>query len=325
MRKTLSFLALALAVFVAAANLTKAQSIMDGLRLETLHISTNREVTLRIPGETNRLIRLDVCDHVSDWERMTTLQGTGVLSHVDSATPFKEQRFYRAEQLFDTNIIAGDHLSTTNGEILVRPVNHASFVLQWNDMMIYNDPVTATRFRPFPKANLILVSHEHGDHFDASAINTVRSTNFVIVGPRSVFNGLSTVLRSNTVVLTNGASAVVLGIEIQAVPAYNANHTKGAGNGYILTIGGKRIYISGDTGDQAEIRALADIDVAFLCMNTPFTMSVTSAANVLKNIKPAVVYPYHFRNDNGTFANFVTLKRLLGTEDKIDVRVRKWY
>ena len=116
----------------------------------------------------------------------------------------------------------------------------------------------------------------------------------------------------------------MLGVNIQAVAAYNANHTRGACNGYVLTIGGKRIYISGDTGDQPEIRALPNIDTAFLCMNLPFTMSVTNATNCIRAMQPKVVYPYHY-NENGVRTNAETFKRWLGTDLGIEVRLRKWY
>jgi L-ascorbate metabolism protein UlaG (beta-lactamase superfamily) len=192
--------------------------------------------------------------------------------------------------------------------------------------MIYNDPVGgATPYAGLPKADLILVSHSHGDHFDSATLNTVRGPSAVIIAPQAVFNSLSTTLKALTTVLTNGASANVIGLTIEAVPAYNANHPKGAGNGYVLTLGGKRIYMSGDTGNIAEMRALQDIDVAFVCMNLPFTMSVNDAATAVRAFRPKVVYPYHFRNQDGSQSSLTTFKRLVGADLGIEVRVRKWY
>src|SRR5262249_46951773 len=98
----------------------------------------------------------------------------------------------------------------------------------------------------------------------------------------------------------------------------------GFGNGYVLTIGGKRIYISGDTGNSAEIRSIPNIDVAFLCMNLPFTMTVKDATNVVTEMQPKVVYPYHYQ-ENGATANAASFKRLLRTDLGIEVRLRKWY
>jgi L-ascorbate metabolism protein UlaG (beta-lactamase superfamily) len=136
---------------------------------------------------------------------------------------------------------------------------------------------------------------------------------------------MASTFRNNTIVLTNGASTNVLGIHIEAVPAYNANHALGSGNGYVLTIGGKRLYMAGDTGNTPEMRALTNIDVAFLCMNLPFTMSVSDATNAVRAFRPKVVYPYHYRNQGGDTANAATFKQWLGTDLGVEVRLRKWY
>jgi L-ascorbate metabolism protein UlaG (beta-lactamase superfamily) len=116
-----------------------------------------------------------------------------------------------------------------------------------------------------------------------------------------------------------------MGMTIEAVPAYNDNHPRGNGNGYVVTIGGKRIYISGDTGNTPEMRALPNIDVAFLCVNLPFTMSVTDAAGALRAFRPRVVYPYHYRNSGGTFSDLEALRQMIGTDLGIELRARRWY
>jgi L-ascorbate metabolism protein UlaG (beta-lactamase superfamily) len=124
-------------------------------------------------------------------------------------------------------------------------------------------------------------------------------------------------------VLTNGAAAELLGLKVEAVPAYNRTstfHPKGVGNGYVVTIGGKRLYVSGDTEDVPEIRALRDIDVAVVCMNLPYTMTVAQAASAVRELRPAVVYPYH---SQGSDLN--QFKRLAGADLGIEVRLRKWY
>lgn len=117
----------------------------------------------------------------------------------------------------------------------------------------------------------------------------------------------------------------MLGLDVTAVPAYNSYHPYGSGNGYVLTIGDRRIYISGDTGDVPEIRGLTNIDVAFVCMNQPYTMTVSQATNVVRAIRPKVVYPYHYRDAAGTTMNAAFFKQQLGLDLGIEVRLRKWY
>ena len=136
---------------------------------------------------------------------------------------------------------------------------------------------------------------------------------------------MTVALRSITTVLGYGAATNVMGIQVQAVPAYNSYHPTGTGNGYIITIGGKRTYIAGDTGDIPEMRSLSSIDVAFVPMNIPFTMVVSNAANIVRDFRPKILYPYHFRNQDGTFANLADFKQRLGQDLGIEVRLRKWY
>ena len=112
---------------------------------------------------------------------------------------------------------------------------------------------------------------------------------------------------------------------VQAVPGYNGNHAYTNNNCYVLTLGGKRLFFSGDTGDVPEIRALTDIDVAFLSMNLPFTMNWLGATNVIRNMRPKVVYPYHYRDQGGTVTNAALFQQGLGTDLGIEVRLRGWY
>jgi L-ascorbate metabolism protein UlaG (beta-lactamase superfamily) len=171
-----------------------------------------------------------------------------------------------------------------------------------------------------------LISHEHGDHLDAAAITAVKQSGTVIIASAAVYNHASMAPhRGQTIVLANGSATNVLGIEIESVPAYNLTgqtiyHTKGHGNGYVLTIGGKRIYASGDTQDVPEMRALANIDVAFVCMNLPFTMTVEAAASAVREFRPRVVYPYHYSSSDVN-----RFKQLVGTDLGIEVRLRPWY
>ena len=143
---------------------------------------------------------------------------------------------------------------------------------------------------------------------------------------------MSTALRSNTIVLGSGPLTStyptvtnVLGLTVQAVAGYNSYHPIGANNAHVVTVGGKRIFISGDTGNVPEIRALTNIDVAFLCINTPYTMNAIEATNCIRAMRPRVVYPYHYRDDTGATTNAAAFKQRLGMDPGIEVRLRKWY
>lgn len=318
---------LCLAGFVVAPLIQSHAQTIQFTRVQQL---TNREIALTINAPTGRAYRLQTATNIFDWTAFVTFptNATTSLLHTDSAAPYSESRFYRALQLDGTNIVAGDHLSTTNGDVVILPRYHATFVMQWNDLMIYNDPdAPTTLYTGLPRADLILVGHEHGDHFDATAINTVKKTNTVIITTQTVYNQSAMIPhRSQTIVLPNGATTNVLGINIEAVAAYNfptnqtIYHSKGVGNSYVLTLGGKRIFISGDTQDVPEMRALTNIDVAFVCMNLPFTMTVDAAASAIREFRPRVVYPYHFQG-----SDLNRFKQLVGTDLGIEVRFRKWY
>ncbi|HYG24942.1 MAG TPA: MBL fold metallo-hydrolase [Verrucomicrobiae bacterium] len=285
---------------------------------------TNREVAFTLAAPAGSARRVEVSTNVSDWSSLVTFSSTGTtLQHTDSAAPFLPERAYRAYAFSGTNVLDGDHLATTNGDVVIRPVNHASFVMQWEGKWIFNDPAVSAA-STFPDADLVLISHSHGDHLNLTVLAGVTKTNSIIVIPPSLHSGMGG-FQNRTVILPNGATTNVLGIGIEAVPAYNANHSPGTGNGYVLNIGGKRIYISGDTGDQPEIRALENIDVAFLCMNVPFTMTPQQATNSVRAFRPGVVYPYHYRNQNGTTTNAAYFKQILGTDSGIEVRLRNWY
>ena len=172
----------------------------------------------------------------------------------------------------------------------------------------------------------MLVTHVHNDHFSASTLGSVKAASAVILAPVAVYNDSTmTSLRSITGVMTNGSSTNLLGLSVTAVPAYNSYHPKGTGNGYILNLGGKRIYLSGDTEDIPEMRALTNIDVAFLCMTLPYTMSITNAAAIVRDFRPRIVYPYHFRNADNTYSDLADFKRRVGQDLGIEVRLRKWY
>jgi len=270
--------------------------------------------------------RMDASVDLTNWIPFVTGVSTGVQTHVDESASSRLSRSFRASRSAATNGLSGDIVFTTAGEVVVHPINHASVVLGWNGRMIYVDPVGgATPYTGLARADLILVTHSHSDHFSATTLAVITNRGATVIAPQAVANSLSGGLRSMTIVLTNGASTTALGLGIEAVPAYNANHPLGTGNGYVLTIGERRFYFSGDTGDIPETRALPRIDVAFLCMNIPFTMNVAQAASVTRAFRPAVIYPYHFRNQDGTFADLNSFTQQVGNDVGVEVRIRKWY
>ena len=303
------------------------------LRFSNVRTLTNRELALTLSGGTSSLYRIEVSSNLVNWSGLATLPLTASsLQQTDTAAPYLQLRNYRALQFNDTNALTGDHLTTTNGDLIIHPINHASFVMKWNGKMIYNDPVGgATPYLGLARADLILISHAHGDHYDPNTLTAVKGANCVVVAP-SIVSSSSTfpaALKPTTVTLANGGSTSAIGITIEAIPAYNVinplNHPPGQGNGYVLTIGGRRIYMAGDTEDVPAMRNLTNIDVALICMNLPYTMSITNAASAVRQFGPHVIYPYHYQNQGGTFSDLNGFKRLVGQDLGIEVRLRKWY
>ena len=209
-----------------------------------------------------------------------------------------------------------DILKTSGGDLKITFIGHGTLMLTYAGKVIHVDPVSMyADYTTLPKADLILVTHEHGDHMDRNAIQAISTPNTVLV----VNPGSAAVLVNGTV-LKNGDTKTISGIYIEAVPAYNLEkpfHPKGNGNGYILTLGDKRIYIAGDTENVPEIKSLKNIDVAFLPMNLPYTMTPEQVADVAKSIKPKVLYPYHFGDTDAK-----RVAELLKGEKTIEVRIR---
>lgn len=224
-----------------------------------------------------------------------------------------------------------DTLQTQMGPLIIRPVKHASLVLTVNGIIIYADPAGADNFKGMAAPNIILITDIHGDHFDVKTIESFKTASTILVVPQVVADKLPAADKDHLVVLKNSDKSTQLGISIVAIPMYNlpesptAMHTKGRGNGYVLGIGDKHIYISGDTQGIPEMRSLRDIDVAFVCMNLPYTMDVPEAADAVLAFKPKIVYPYHYRGQNG-LSDVNTFKSLVEKGDKkIEVRLRNWY
>jgi L-ascorbate metabolism protein UlaG (beta-lactamase superfamily) len=222
---------------------------------------------------------------------------------------------------------ASDSVATDDGALKILPINHATLALQWKDRAICIDPVGGAKaFQALPKPDLILVTHIHGDHFSKETLAELAGPGTKLVGPPTVVEELPSDLRTRATVLGNGQSAELMGIKVEAVPAYNLTaerlkfHPKGRDNGYVLTLGGKRIYVSGDSEGIPEMLALKNIDVAFVCMNLPYTMAVDQAARAVRAFKPKVVYPCHCRG-----SDLKKFQELVGTDSGIEVRVRDWY
>lgn len=223
--------------------------------------------------------------------------------------------------------LSGDRVAAKDGDLVVHPINHATLVLGWKNEVIYVDPVGgADRFAGLPPATLVLITHLHGDHFDPPTLQAVAGTRAELVVPPTVAEKLSEALRARTKIMTNGGTAMIRSVSIEAVPAYNLTrerlnyHPKGRDNGYRLTLGGTRVYLSGDTEDIPEMRALRNVDVAFVCMNLPYTMTVQQAADAVRAFKPKIVYPYHSRG-----SDLAKFKQLVGTDAGVEVRLRDWY
>jgi len=182
---------------------------------------------------------------------------------------------------------------------------------------VHVDPVSQyADYAQQPKADVILVTHEHGDHLDVKAIGTIKTANTVLVGTAKCAQ-----LVPGMAAMANGESREVRGVRIEAVPAYNLVnkqfHPKGDGNGYILTFGDKRVYVAGDTENTPEMKALKNIDVAFLPMNLPYTMTPEMVADAAKAFAPKILYPYHYGSTDTS-----QLTKLLAGAPGIEVRIR---
>lgn len=226
--------------------------------------------------------------------------------------------------------MAGDVFPTKGGDITVHPVNHASFVMETPVGTIYCDPVgDVSLYADFPRPDLILVTHHHGDHYNADTLAGLVGDNTIIITNPAVMDQLPDALKAKASSIANGEATTFNGLSIDAIPAYNMTegrekfHPKGRDNGYVLSFDGFRIYISGDTEDIPDMRALKDIDLAFICMNLPFTMDAKAAASAVVEFKPKFVYPYHYRGrDDGT-QDPAEFEKLVGMATK--VKMGPWY
>jgi len=212
---------------------------------------------------------------------------------------------------------------TSKGPVKITPVYHASLEIEAGGKVIIIDPAKPANFGGLPQADLILITDIHGDHLDPDLIKAESKPETEIIAPAAVAKTVTTAK-----VIGNGEKTKWGDWTIEAIPMYNLTrgpkpgaffHDKGRGNGYVLTYGGKRFYFSGDTENIPEMRALKNIDVAFICMNLPYTMTPDEAAEAVKAFHPKVAIPYHYKGQDLA----VFKKDLEGTG--IDVRLLEWY
>jgi L-ascorbate metabolism protein UlaG (beta-lactamase superfamily) len=224
--------------------------------------------------------------------------------------------------VFSQNLPEIDKINTSAGDVELYFIGHASLMFRIGDFVIHIDPVRSSgKYDNLPKADLILVTHEHYDHLDTELINTLRKQTTVMF-----CNAASAEKVPWAQIVKPGDVKTIKNISVEVVPAYNIVnerskgqpfHPKGVGNGYIVKIGDKKFYIAGDTENTPEMKALKNIDVAFLPMNLPYTMTPAMVADAVTSFKPAVLYPYHFGDTNTD----EIIRLLKGTN--IDVRIRK--
>ena len=217
-----------------------------------------------------------------------------------------------------------DTLTSGQEDLRVTPILHGSVQLEHGDLVVHVDPWSRGDYSDAPKADLILVTDIHGDHLDAEAIENLRQDGTALVAPAAVIEKLGW-----GTVLANGETREVAGVQIEAVPMYNLKrgpeegslyHEKGRGNGYVLTMGGQRVYLAGDTACIPEMKALQEIDVAFVPMNLPYTMTPQEAAECVAAFRPKIVYPYHYRG-----SDLALFEAGLAEVPDVEVRIREWY
>ena len=223
-----------------------------------------------------------------------------------------------AQPVFET-----DTLSTSRGDLRITFIGHATLMFRFDGKVIHVDPTA--RFGDYsslPKADLILVTHEHGDHFDLKTIDRISKDDTLLVLTEACADQAKRGL-----VMKNGDSREIAGLKVEAVPAYNLVHVrtpgqpfhpKGVGNGYVVTFGKTRVYVAGDTENIPEMARLTGVDCAFLPMNLPYTMTPEMVADAVRKLKPKIVYPYHFGETDTS-----RLVELLKDVNDVELRIRK--
>ena len=216
-----------------------------------------------------------------------------------------------------------DTIKTTAGDLKITFIGHGTLMFAFGGKVIHVDPWTKLAdYSKMPKADVILITHEHRDHLDVKALEALRTEKTAVILPEICAGSIE-----DGMVMHNGDVDIVEGLKIEAVPAYNMVHMrsegrpfhpKGVGNGYVITFGDKRVYVAGDTENTPEMKNLKNIHVAFLPMNLPYTMTPEMVTDAAKAIKPKVLYPYHYGNTDTS-----KLIDLMDGSKDIQVRIRK--
>ena len=218
-----------------------------------------------------------------------------------------------------------DTVKTAKGDLVITLVGHGTLMFNFDNMVIHVDPTSMVAdYATLPKADLVLITHHHGDHLDTGALAKIKTKKTVIIAAKLCAKKIE-----SCITMKNGDTKTAAGLKIEAVPAYNIQHkrpngtpfhVKEEGNGYIITFADKRVYVAGDTENIPEMKALKKIDIAFLPMNLPYTMTPEMVADAAKAFRPAILYPYHYgRTDTNR------LVELLKEEKDIEVRIRRIY
>lgn len=221
-----------------------------------------------------------------------------------------------------------DVFSTDKGDLTIHPINHGTVAFTFDGKTIFVDPYGgAEKFSSFDSPDLILITDIHGDHLNAKTLDGLDTKNTTFVVPQAVADQMDASYKNRLVILANEETKEVMGMNITGVAMYNlpdnesSRHSKGRGNGYVIDFGGKHVYLSGDTEDVPEMRNLENIDIAFVCMNLPYTMDIYQAASAVIEFEPVVMYPYHHRGQD--IEKFKTIIDL--AEIETEIRLKDWY
>ncbi len=221
---------------------------------------------------------------------------------------------------------------TKDISIAIHAITHASVVLQGKENTLYIDPTGAyDHYKEYPKPNFILITDIHGDHLAIETLDSLFTPTTKIIAPAAVAELLPASYTHQLIILNNNETKTIGNIIFEAIPMYNLRedalhfHEKGRGNGYVITMEDTRVYISGDTEDIPEMRTLKNIDIAFVCMNLPWTMTVSQAADAVLDFTPTYIYPYHYKGKDG-FSDIGQFKTLVAAKNpEIQVVQLDWY
>jgi len=215
-----------------------------------------------------------------------------------------------------------DILKTSQGDLEITFIGHGSLMFTFNGKVIHIDPFSKlAEYSKLPKADILLITHEHRDHLDLKAVEAVRTDKTVLVLTETCAARLK-----GGIIMENGDTKIVGGLKIEAVPAYNLIHMrsegvpfhpKGIGNGYVITFGDKRVYVAGDTENIPEMKKLERIDCAFLPMNLPYTMNPEMVVDAAKAFKPKILYPYHYGDTDTS-----NIEQLMKDTQNVEIRIR---